>query len=267
MLAPDDELVRLHKALRQGYMDPRSGNTLSEGPPTRSAWVDQQLREAILNGDFEPGERLLIAPLAERFSVSPTPLREALQRLAAEGIVDITPQRGARVAPLSLEDALGLIYVRRLLEPAAIKETMAQRDLGRAREAVTAYPRTIERLSGDPATTPLDWARVSRQLCEALTCEAPVPPLLRALASVLDQLTRYHVVAMHRFGAADLLPDRAGELPAFLDEGNLNGVIRVVSDHLDAFESALSELPRDGRQIEFRGVDGLQLGQEGQRDA
>ena len=69
-------------------------------PPTRAQWVDQRLRQAILAGALEPDERLITATLSEQFSVSPTPLREALQRLAAEGLVEITPQRGARVAAL-----------------------------------------------------------------------------------------------------------------------------------------------------------------------
>ena len=79
----------------------------TDNPPrTRAEFVDRMLREAIVTGDLGPGERLQVSSLGERWSVSPTPLREAFQRLAVEGLLELTPQRGARVAPLSIEDAL-----------------------------------------------------------------------------------------------------------------------------------------------------------------
>ena len=56
--------------------------------PTRADWVDARLRSDILSGALPPGERLVVADLADRYGVSPTPLREALRRLAAEGLVE-----------------------------------------------------------------------------------------------------------------------------------------------------------------------------------
>ena len=56
------------------------------------------LRELILGGELTPGSRLGEVELADRLGVSRTPVREALSRLAAEGIVEIQPNRGARVA-------------------------------------------------------------------------------------------------------------------------------------------------------------------------
>ena len=81
----------------------------SEGEPlTRADWVDRELRAAILAGDLQPGQKLQPGVLGKRWSVSPTPLREAFQRLAAEGLLEITPQRGTRVTPVSLEEAYGV---------------------------------------------------------------------------------------------------------------------------------------------------------------
>ena len=74
-------------------------STAPTTPPTRAEWVDTQLRRAILSGEFAPGEKLRAEHLADRWGVSPTPLRETFMRLAGEGFVIIEPQRGARVAP------------------------------------------------------------------------------------------------------------------------------------------------------------------------
>ncbi|MBW1596136.1 GntR family transcriptional regulator [Streptomyces sp. JJ38] len=74
------------------------------------------LREALLDGELVPG-RIYSAPvLAERFGVSPTPVREAMQQLAAEGAVETVPNRGFRVAECSVRDVAELSEVRALLE-------------------------------------------------------------------------------------------------------------------------------------------------------
>lgn len=97
-------------------------------PQTRIEWVEDQMRNAILLGELAPGERLLTAALAERFAVSPTPLREAMQRLTGEGLVEFTAQRGARVTPLSRDDCVEITELRCLLEPVALAHAAAEGD-------------------------------------------------------------------------------------------------------------------------------------------
>ena len=73
----------------------------------RKALHDQlasYLRDMILEGLFQPGERLQEQKLCDQFGVSRTPLREALRVLAAEGIVTLTPNRGARIALSTLDE-------------------------------------------------------------------------------------------------------------------------------------------------------------------
>lgn len=100
----------------------------TEEPGTRADWVDQKLREAILSGEFVPGQRLQTADLGKRWSVSPTPLREAFQRLAVDRLLDLVPQRGARVAAISLEDAVEVHELRLVLEPLALRSSMEHAD-------------------------------------------------------------------------------------------------------------------------------------------
>jgi len=87
--------------------------------PTSSLRVSEELREAILSGEFGPGQRLRTATLAKRFGSSRTPVREALVQLEGEGLVDIEPRRGALVRPFASADLIDLYEVRVLLEPAA----------------------------------------------------------------------------------------------------------------------------------------------------
>jgi DNA-binding GntR family transcriptional regulator len=79
----------------------------------------EELRRLILTGEAEPGSRLGEAELAETLGLSRTPVREALQRLDAEGLVEVLPHRGARVVRWSTRDLEEIFELRALLEPYA----------------------------------------------------------------------------------------------------------------------------------------------------
>ncbi|WP_374223382.1 GntR family transcriptional regulator [Streptomyces sp. F63] len=88
-------------------------------PPARHSVRGQildALRAALVGGDLLPGEVYSAPALAARFGVSPTPVREAMQRLTTEGAVEVVPNRGFRVARRSERDLAELAEVRALLE-------------------------------------------------------------------------------------------------------------------------------------------------------
>ncbi|SFL39285.1 GntR family transcriptional regulator [Geodermatophilus ruber] len=75
------------------------------------------LRDLIMGGELTPGARLGEVELAERLGVSRTPVREALSRLAAEGLVEVVPNRGARVVTWTVAELEGVFDLRSSLEP------------------------------------------------------------------------------------------------------------------------------------------------------
>src|SRR5262252_1570154 len=83
-----------------------------------------ELRSAILRGAVAPGARLRLDELRTRFGVSLSPLREALSRLAAEGVVTAASQRGYRVPEVSLEGLEEVNTVRCHIEPLALAESI-----------------------------------------------------------------------------------------------------------------------------------------------
>jgi DNA-binding GntR family transcriptional regulator len=83
--------------------------------------VYDHLRAEILSGNLEPGVELAEVALAEQLGVSRGPIREAIGRLASEGLVTVRPRRGAVVSPLSKEEFLELYQVREALERMAVK--------------------------------------------------------------------------------------------------------------------------------------------------
>ena len=82
--------------------------------------VFKTLRQAILKGELEPGERLMEIQLAERLGVSRTPIREAIRKLELEGLVLMIPRKGAEVARISENNLRDVLEVRRTLEELAV---------------------------------------------------------------------------------------------------------------------------------------------------
>ncbi|AFM39168.1 transcriptional regulator [Desulfosporosinus acidiphilus SJ4] len=78
--------------------------------------VFESMREAILNGVLEPGERLMEIQLAEEMGVSRTPVREAIRKLELENFVVMIPRKGAYVAGVSLKDVADVFEIRSALE-------------------------------------------------------------------------------------------------------------------------------------------------------
>lgn len=87
--------------------------------------VTTKLREIILKGSFEDGERLVQEELAEKLGVSRMPIREALKQLEVEGLVRIEPRRGAIVTPISIEDVEEIYQLRALLEGKAAEKSVS----------------------------------------------------------------------------------------------------------------------------------------------
>ena len=98
----------------------------NEQPRTQTDWVEQQLRRSLLAGEFAPDERLSPKDLSLRWSVSSTPLREAMNRLGAEGLLKIVPQKSVRVAPISIDEMSQIYEIRLLVEPVALQRSVEQ---------------------------------------------------------------------------------------------------------------------------------------------
>lgn len=117
------------------------------------------LRDRILDGEYGPGYRLVIDSLAEEFGYSALPVREAIRRLEAEGLIVFRPNAGAQVAPADPREFAGSIEVLAVLEgyaTAAAAPEVTAADLDRLREANAAMTECMERLD------PLGFSQANR---------------------------------------------------------------------------------------------------------
>lgn len=224
---------------------------LDERPLTRGQWIDRILRNAIITGELTPGEKLVTERLAQRWDVSPTPLREAYGRLAADGLVELLPQRGARVAPVSDTDARDIYRVRQLLEPTALSLSLEQRDDDWAQEVTDAF----EQLAAELAVPGPDLVRfedVHRDFHQTLISRCGSPWLLRIIDLLQGHSVRYRLLSLEpRGGAEEVTREHADLVDACL-RGDVDAATDHLSQHLqltldalyDVTDSAVSTVDR-----------------------
>ena len=87
--------------------------------------VAARLRGALLAGEIKPGERIRVTDLEKSLGVSHIPIREAVRRLEAEGLIVAPPQRAAVAAQVDLDDLTGLYDLRRIIECEVIRRSVA----------------------------------------------------------------------------------------------------------------------------------------------
>lgn len=109
------------KVSSYGFLEPL-GHTVRGGATNR---IQALLREAIISFDLAPGEDIDKPAVCERLGVSRFPVSEALARLQAEGLVEILPQRGTRVARIRLSEVRQSMFIRRALEAQTVR-TLAE---------------------------------------------------------------------------------------------------------------------------------------------
>src|SRR5699024_6856129 len=106
----------------------------------------------ILSGRYAAGQALVESEIAKELGVSKTPVREALKTLEVSGLVVVRPYTGTRVRQLTMEDAIAIYDLRLLLEPEAVRRSVAnglalepaRKALDRARDVEDASMRSLE---------------------------------------------------------------------------------------------------------------------------
>jgi DNA-binding GntR family transcriptional regulator len=141
------------------------------------------LEQAILSGDIAPGTVLRQEQLSERYAVSRTPVREALRRLAALGLVSFEPNRGVRVRTLSREEVREAFLVRAELESLATEVAVPRfgdLELAELEAAESRFKRLTDEVrrkgSGDGrAELVADWVRANHAFHDVIYAAARLP--------------------------------------------------------------------------------------------
>lgn len=170
---------------------------------TAATAVYQQLRQDILKGEFKPGQRLQIDALAERYDVGTNPVREALNRLSSERLVDRHDQRGFFVPPITVDGLRELVKTRCWLETIAVQQSIAHRDQAWEETLVLAYhrlSRTPWSLHGEQRDARLaanpEWEQRHRAFHLALIANCGSRWLIGFCEDLMYQAERYRYIAV-----------------------------------------------------------------------
>ncbi|WP_199433687.1 GntR family transcriptional regulator [Qaidamihabitans albus] len=167
---------------------------------SKSETVYRQLRERILTGRYSAGYRLVLDQLAREFTVSPVPVREAIRRLEAEGLVTFTQNVGAEVTGIDTADYTDTMQVLAYLEGAATALAAPHLDSTRLDEAAALNER-MRALHGSDFN-PVRFTELNKQF-HRLLC-APCPN--RHLLDLLDR--EWHRMSLIRRSSFTFLPTR-----------------------------------------------------------
>jgi DNA-binding GntR family transcriptional regulator len=178
-----------------------AGRRLSERQPLTDD-VHDVLVDMLMNHTLAPGSRLNIEAAAKMLGVSPTPVREALARLEAEGLVVKDPRRAYLVAPLiSLDSLHSLIDFRLLVEPAAAAAAASRATAEQASE-LQALARSGGHDDGNDAANNRLGMQYDATFHDAVAQLAGNPWLREALARLRSHLHMYRLYYHARQGAA-----------------------------------------------------------------
>ncbi|HDS1738311.1 GntR family transcriptional regulator [Pseudomonas putida] len=162
----------------------------------------QQMKKSIICCELAPGEKLKVAELSQSYGLSSSPIREALNRLAQEGIVEASENKGFRVARLSVGDFQQITQLRRLLECEALAEAIRHGDDAWEADVLGAFHRlkVVEKRLGTVAVAlDDDWSERHKAFHFALFSACPSDMMLRLIDSLFDQAERYRrFSALHR---------------------------------------------------------------------
>lgn len=219
------------------------------GQKSRGEQVFEDLRGAIAAGDYKPGERLRETEIAERLGVSRTPVREALRRLQASGIVVSEAWRGMIVAELDHRQIIELYAMRRVLEGAAAAlaaRHAAPSEVAQMTEHLDRFEASIDAAAPapgigpktEPKTGPETLAAHNRQFHQAIYQAAHNRYLLQTLNTLRDSLSLLRSTTYALSGRAEAA---RAEHRAILDAiagGNADAAEAAARHHIDQAEQA-----------------------------
>jgi len=217
----------------------------SAGSETLAVNVYEQLRFAIFNGGFAPGERLKPVELGRRFGVSLGVMREALALLAAHNLVRIDRNRGCQVTPLSLEALANLTAARKINEGAALRLSVERGGVTWESEALAAHHRMASVpivMPEDPTSRNEDWARAHMDFHYKLIENCANPVLLDICARLSDAAELYR--AWSGLRSREIHRDIAGEHKALLDAALAHDADRAVTlfeEHVDRTQAIITD--------------------------
>lgn len=215
--------------------------TIDDYLPLRDV-VFNTLRQAILRGELEPGERLMEIQLAQKLGVSRTPIREAIRKLELEGLVIMIPRKGAEVAHITEKDMKDVLEVRGTLEELAVtlacknitKEAIAELKMAnKLFEAAIVSKDVVKIVDADVRFHDVIYTMTDNQR------------LIQIINNLREQLYRYRLEYVKDARSHSMLISEHNDIISRLEKSDEEGAKKVVSQHIYNQEKGIMRMMRD----------------------
>lgn len=203
--------------------------------------VFNTLRQAILKGELEPGERLMEIQLAQKLGVSRTPIREAIRKLELEGLVIMIPRKGAEVAHITEKDMKDVLEVRGTLEELAVslackhmtKEAIAELKMAnKLFEAAIVSKDVVKIVDADVRFHDVIYSMTDNQR------------LIQIINNLREQLYRYRLEYIKDARSHSILINEHNDIIVRLEKMDEEGAKHAVSQHIYNQEKGIMRMMR-----------------------
>ncbi|CAM2877037.1 FCD domain-containing protein [Legionella anisa] len=167
---------------------------------SKTSTVLEKLRLDLVSGYFDPGQKLQMEQLKERYEVGYSPLREALSRLVSHGLVSLEDLCGFSVPALSLEELYDLYAVRMQIETRALELSMHHGDEHWEADVIACWHRYAKYLTPQPNKTLdlIEWNAFQKEFTFTLIKACQSPWLLKIQDMLYDHSSRYRFLCLGR---------------------------------------------------------------------
>ncbi len=227
----------------------RVGTIVEDALPLRDM-VYHKIRQAILVGDMQPGERLMEIHLAERLDVSRTPVREAIHKLEQEGLVIMTPRKGAEVAQITKQGLRDVLEVRRGLDAMSIElacERITEEGKKELNLARIAFEEAIK--GGDIR----ELARTDVAFHEIIVNATGNQRLIEVVTQMAEQMYRYRFEYLKDTSSYEKLVEEHRRMCKYIERGDSKQAAAVAREHIDNQEKSIMQQLDPGSAFGFGG--------------
>ena len=228
---------------------PLKTSTDSAAGTTRASAVYEQLRADITHGILVPGSKLRVEAISKRYEVGASPLREALSRLSAEGLVDRTDQRGFSVSALKWDELPTMAQTRAQLESLALRDSIQARDTDWEHSLVLLVhqlSRTPRSLAEDRYVPNPEWESLHRDFHRVLLARCPSRWLLSFCANLADEAYRFRQVAAGQsFSSRNVHAEHVAIFEAAIG-GKADEAVQMLVQHYTRTATLVANEAREG---------------------
>ena len=215
-------------------MDTTEALQLAPAPSTQASDVYDRLREDLLSGRLAPSRKLQMRFLIEMYQTGQTPLREALNRLTADGLVEVREQRGFYVRDISRAELAELTKTRCWVESLALRESMAastppwEEQLLLAQHRLGRTPRSLNQTEFEDNP---EWERLHRIYHRTLIGHCGSASLIAFCGQLADQLYRYRRLSIRKAFPSRHVGDEHLAITNAVMSGNADEAVKLLTAH------------------------------------